>query len=102
MAITSKGLFGAERARGFAAILAASVFWSTSGLVIKLVDWNPLAISGLRSLIAAALLILVTRRLKLPKTKTAWASVVSYTLTMANHLHRRRSGEKHRSCFPGI
>jgi drug/metabolite transporter (DMT)-like permease len=73
---------GADRIKGIAAMLFTAVLWSTSGLVIKLVDWNPIAITGSRSLIAALLLIAVTRRFRLPKSKTAWASVVSYTLTM--------------------
>lgn len=73
---------GSDQLKGFSAILITAVLWSTSGLVIKLVDWNPVAITGSRSLIAAVLLIAVTRRFKPPKTVAGWISVCSYALTM--------------------
>lgn len=71
-----------DRLRGTLAVVITSVLWSTSGLVIKLVSWNPVAITGSRSLIAAIILIAVTRRFKPPKTFTAWVTVISYMLTM--------------------
>ena len=49
---------------------------------IKLVNWNPIAIAGIRSLVAFFVLIVVTRRLKLPKTGAGWLAAVSYSLTM--------------------
>ena len=73
---------GADQIKGIGAMLITAVLWSTSGLVIKLVDWNPVAITGSRSLIAAILLIVVTKRLRLPSSRAGWAAVVSYTLTM--------------------
>jgi len=36
-----------------ASLVAASVLWSSGGLLIKFVIWNPLAIAGVRSAIAA-------------------------------------------------
>jgi drug/metabolite transporter (DMT)-like permease len=39
--------------RAVAAMLLCVLCWSTSGLCIKLIDWNPMAISGARSAIAA-------------------------------------------------
>ncbi len=43
-------------------LLAAAVLWSLGGLLIKWVDWNPLAIAGMRSLIGGALIAVVFRR----------------------------------------
>lgn len=43
-------------------LVITSILWSTGGLFIKLVDWNPLAIAGARSGIAAILMILYLRR----------------------------------------
>ena len=53
--------------RGPASVLAASLCFSTGGLLMKMVPWNPLAINGVRNVIAAVigLYILITRhRLK--------------------------------------
>jgi drug/metabolite transporter (DMT)-like permease len=42
---------------GQGAILLCAFFWSTSGLFIKLVDWNPVLIAGSRSLLAIFFLL---------------------------------------------
>ena len=72
---------------GYVSVLAAAVFWSTSGLCIKLLPWHPVVITGLRSLIAAGFILIV--RLLFPPPKEAknrpfplWAGAVSYALTM--------------------
>jgi drug/metabolite transporter (DMT)-like permease len=41
---------------------ATALIWSSGGLAIKLVDWHPMAITGLRSLLAALTLGLIFRR----------------------------------------
>ena len=43
-------------------LLIAACLWSTSGLLIKVIDWNPLAISGVRSAIAAVVFAIAVRR----------------------------------------
>ncbi|HPF58319.1 MAG TPA: DMT family transporter [Candidatus Competibacteraceae bacterium] len=43
-------------------LLAAALFWSFGGVLIKWIDWNPAAIAGMRSLIGAALIWAVFRR----------------------------------------
>ncbi|MDR1909223.1 MAG: DMT family transporter, partial [Spirochaetaceae bacterium] len=43
--------------KGQGAVLLCAILWSTSGLFIKLVNWNPVVIAGTRSLIAAAFLL---------------------------------------------
>ena len=48
--------------RAVLALLTAALLWSLGGLLIKWVNWNPLAISGMRSLIGAALLALLFRK----------------------------------------
>ncbi|GHU01032.1 membrane protein [Spirochaetia bacterium] len=45
--------------KGEAAIFCCAILWSTSGLIIKLIDWHPLVIAGGRSLIAALFLLTV-------------------------------------------
>ncbi len=43
-------------------VLLASGLWSTGGLLIKLVDWNVMAIAGARSAIASAVIYLLLGR----------------------------------------
>jgi drug/metabolite transporter (DMT)-like permease len=43
-------------------LVITAILWSTSGFLIKLVDWNPLAIAGSRSAIAGIFLLLITKR----------------------------------------
>ena len=37
-------------------LVAAGIMWSLGGLLIKSINWSPLAISGLRSIVAAAII----------------------------------------------
>jgi len=43
-------------------LIAAAVLWSTGGLLIKYVSWNPLAITGMRSAISAVLIIVFLKK----------------------------------------
>jgi len=49
-----------ERTKGILLFLLTAIMWSTSGVLIKIIDWNPFAISGIRSGIAAVTLSLFT------------------------------------------
>ena len=42
-----------NRNKAIIMLFFASVLWSTGGILIKLVDWNPVAIAGARSGISA-------------------------------------------------
>jgi drug/metabolite transporter (DMT)-like permease len=73
---------------GQGAIILCAVFWSTSGLFIKLVDWHPVAIAGGRSALAAAFLFIV--RLAAHKSRSSGPKSltilifggINYALTM--------------------
>jgi drug/metabolite transporter (DMT)-like permease len=72
---------------GQGAVFLCAVLWSTSGLLIKLIDWNPILIAGMRSLIAALFIILLRflspRRRRQPfKLRNYWGGGISYALTM--------------------
>jgi drug/metabolite transporter (DMT)-like permease len=43
-------------------LFSAAIFWSTSGVLIKLVALQPLAIAGWRSLIAGGVILLLCRK----------------------------------------
>jgi drug/metabolite transporter (DMT)-like permease len=45
------------RGAGLGAIFLCAVLWSTSGLFIKLIDWHPVIIAGIRSFLAVFFLL---------------------------------------------
>jgi len=63
-------------------LLTASLLWSTGGFLIKSVTWHPLAISGMRSLIAAAFLAAAMRPRALPLSAPALGGAVAYAATV--------------------
>ncbi len=71
------------RLRGICLLLLASTLWSTGGLFIKWVDWNPLAIAGCRSAIAALVIAFSFRNATVRwKSKPLLLGAVCYAGTM--------------------
>ncbi|HET6451190.1 MAG TPA: EamA family transporter [Spirochaetia bacterium] len=54
----------APRGQGTAilAVAGCALLWSTGGLFVKMVDWNPFAIAGVRSLIGGLVILAFLRR----------------------------------------
>ena len=52
----------AAHRRAVLMLLATAILWSLGGLLIKTVDWNPVAIAGMRSLIGGAVIALIFRK----------------------------------------
>ena len=81
------------RVTGIMAMLGASLCFSTGGLLIKLIPWNPLAINGVRNLIASCVIgafILITHH-KMKWNLTVLTGAISMAgvttfYTMANKL----------------
>lgn len=64
-------------------LLLAAFLWSTAGFFIKWVDWNPVAISGFRSAIAAIVIALAFRHnLKITFSPIQLAGALAYALTV--------------------
>jgi drug/metabolite transporter (DMT)-like permease len=73
-------------------VLLCAILWSTSGLFIKILEWNPLVIAGLRSLIAALFIVLVRGLTRWSGTGASfkaalksgpfWAAGFAYSATM--------------------
>jgi drug/metabolite transporter (DMT)-like permease len=65
-------------------VVAASLLWSTGGLLIKMVDWNPIAIAGIRSGISSLVMLafwyVLTKRLPRLPDKTALFAAVNYVI----------------------
>ena len=71
-----------ERTKAVILLVITAILWSTSGLLIKLIDWNPLAITGVRSFFAALLMWGYTKRPKLNRSGWQWAAALAYAGTV--------------------
>ncbi len=69
---------GSARGKALLALTACALLWSTGGLLIKIVDWNPFAIAGARSLIGGLLVIAVNRRPRFTWSFAQIAGAVCY------------------------
>ncbi len=69
------------RSRAVFQLVLAALFWSLGGLLIKTVDWPPLAVAGGRGLIAAAFLWLCSPGLRFRLGKRQWIAAVAYATT---------------------
>jgi hypothetical protein len=56
----------------------AAILWSAGGVLIKLIDWQPMSIAGGRSIIAAAIIWFAFRKEQLSFSKSQWAGAVAY------------------------
>lgn len=63
-------------------LAATALLWSFGGLLIKLVSWNPIAISGARSAIAAILIWIILRRPKFTWSFPQVAGAIAYAVTV--------------------
>lgn len=59
-----------------------AVLWSSGGVLIKLVSWNPIAIAGMRSLIAAGLILIFIKKPDFKFTLIKFASAFVYAATV--------------------
>jgi drug/metabolite transporter (DMT)-like permease len=71
-----------ERPRAVAYLVITAFCWSLGGLLIKLVDWNPMAIAGTRSAIAAVVLLVVIRRPRFTWSRNQIAAAFFYAATV--------------------
>ncbi len=67
---------------GIAAMAGTAFLWSLGGLFIKVIDWNPFAIAGVRSLIASLVILAWLKRPKLTWSFPQLAAAVSYTASL--------------------
>jgi drug/metabolite transporter (DMT)-like permease len=68
-----------ERWQGLLLLVAAALLWSLGGLLIKSVDWPPLAVAGGRGVIAGVFLLVCVRRPKFTWTRLQLGAAVAYT-----------------------
>jgi len=72
-----------SRLKAILYLVLAAVLWSSGGILIKLVDWNPVAIAGTRSGIAAIVMMAYLRKpIKVNKQKAVGALFYSTTVIL--------------------
>ena len=70
------------RSRAIVALVLTAAAWSTSGVLIKLIDANPMAIAGARSFISALVLLVYLRRPRIDLSLNQVVAAVAYAATM--------------------
>jgi len=71
-----------QRGAGIWAMAATAFLWSLGGLFIKIIDWNPIAIAGLRSFIASFVLLLYLKHPRLHFSFPQVAAAIANAATM--------------------
>lgn len=71
-----------ERRQAILMLLAAAVLWSLGGMLIKLVEWNPLAIAGMRSAISAVVFLIFLKRPQLTFSPVQLGGAAAYAGTV--------------------
>lgn len=77
---------GPSHGRAILYALIAGVLWSTGGLLIKLITWQPAAIAGARSAIALIILLPLARIRLRRITILTVVSGIAYALTMITYV----------------
>jgi len=68
--------------RSLALLAVTAVLWSFGGVLIKSVRWNPVAIAGMRSVIALPFLLLASRKSPVTGSASQIGGAVAYTATV--------------------
>ncbi|MCX7026035.1 MAG: EamA family transporter [Spirochaetes bacterium] len=71
-----------NQAAGTLAMAGCAFLWSTAGIFIKLIDWQPFAIAGARSAIAALFLWAVIKRPRFTFSFDQVSTALAYAATM--------------------
>lgn len=71
-----------NRNKAIILLVITATLWSTSGLLIKLVDWHPLAIAGMRSIIAGTVLMAIYRKLHWRWSTSLIGGGISYAIAV--------------------
>ena len=73
---------GSERRLAVFLLILTNLLWSSGGLLIKGVDWNPIAIAGARSAVSAVVIWLAFRDQPLSWSKEQVGGAIAYAATV--------------------
>jgi drug/metabolite transporter (DMT)-like permease len=71
-----------HKSLGILAMAGTAFLWSIAGLFIKVIDWNPIAIAGMRSLIASLVVLIYLRRPRFNLSFPLIAAAIANAATM--------------------
>lgn len=71
-----------EHLQAIGLLLLTAIFWSFGGVLIKWVQWHPIAIAGMRSAIALVVLLIASPKMKLNYSKIQIGGAIAYALTV--------------------
>jgi drug/metabolite transporter (DMT)-like permease len=71
-----------ERYKAIGFLIVTAVLWSSGGLLIKMISWNPIAIAGVRSAIAALVLLVFLRHPRITWSSAQIGGAIAYTVTV--------------------
>lgn len=71
-----------SRLKGICLLVITAVLWSSGGVLIKWIDWHPLAIAGVRSAISAIVIRIIFRKYRVQWTLPQCIGAVAYCATM--------------------
>ncbi|MEE2876329.1 MAG: EamA family transporter [Candidatus Neomarinimicrobiota bacterium] len=63
-------------------LIITAVLWSTGGFLVKGIEWHPLAIAGMRSFIAATVILLLIKKPELTWSLPQLGGALCYTATV--------------------
>ncbi len=75
-----------NRNKGILMAILASSMWSTGGIFVKIIEWNPVAITGIRSLFAAIVLLLYAKKPKFSGSRPQIIGSISYAVTVLSFI----------------
>jgi drug/metabolite transporter (DMT)-like permease len=67
---------------GILAMAATAFLWSIAGLFIKVIDWHPFAIAGMRSFIASFVILAYLRRPRFHRSGAQLTAAAAHAVTM--------------------
>jgi drug/metabolite transporter (DMT)-like permease len=71
-----------NKCAGILAMVATAFLWSIAGLFIKVIDWNPIAIAGLRSFIASIVIFVYLKRPEFNFSFPQIGAAIAHAVTM--------------------
>jgi drug/metabolite transporter (DMT)-like permease len=73
---------GLGRRGALVLLILTALLWSLGGVLIKWIRWNPMAISGMRSLIGAGVMMVVFRRMRFTWSSSQVGGALAYAGTV--------------------
>jgi len=83
--LTASKTAGVDRRTAMIYLIVAAVLWSTSGIVIKLLSWQPLAVLAGRSIFSGLVFLVYLRRF--PWRPTRWQLIAAFSYIMTQFLY---------------